>query len=108
MEMGGFKGGVGVNNDDIAIEFGVEVAPYDTFMLLSKTGAADVFVTLNGTDWTTAPISLADLGAVIGDPVIVTAAGRLYGFRGKFKGLRVMQNGAAALDVTLSYGTFAS
>lgn len=103
--MAGFKQGLpGVSNDDVLILL-EDVAPFDTFMLGSTAGAVDVFVSLDGTNFY-GPVSLSDFGAVTSDPVIVTAAGRLYGLRGKFRKLRVMQNGATAVaNLFMSYGT---
>jgi hypothetical protein len=102
----GYKSGSGTNDNDIVIELDQNAEAYDTFELMSTAGAMDVFVTLDGTNYTTAALSLADLGAVTTDPVVVTAANRLYGFRGKFKGIRVLQNGATAVEnAALRYGT---
>lgn len=69
---------------------------HDAFILMSTDGAVDVEVTLDGTNWSTAPLSLADMGAITTDPVLVTAADRVYGFRGIFRGVRVRANGGAA------------
>lgn len=97
------KTAVGVDDDDVLFTIeGAEV--FDTFLLLSATGAVDVQVSLDGTNWSSA-ISLADLGAVTNDPVVVTAAGRLFGFRGKFAKVRVLQNGGTAADCTMICGT---
>jgi len=101
----GFLAGTpGTDDNDVIIE--VEVAQYDTFILQSTQGAMDVFVSLDGTNYATAPLSLTDMGAVSSDPVIVTAANRTYGFRGKFRKVKVLQNGATAVqNATLAYGT---
>jgi len=80
-------------NDDILIQTD-DVSRYDTFMLMSTAGTVDVFVSLDGTNYATAPLSLVDQGATTSDPVVVTAALRCYGFRGKFRKIRIMQNGA--------------
>jgi len=94
----------GANDNDVLIE--VEVAQYDTFILQSTQGAMDVVVSLDGTNYATAPLSLTDMGAVSSDPVIVTAANRTYGFRGKFRKVKVLQNGATAVqNPVLAYGT---
>jgi hypothetical protein len=90
-------------DNDVAIQTG-ELTKYDAFMVMSVTGAIDVFGSLDGTNYQTAPLSLQDMGATVADPVVVTAAGRMYGFRGKFKKLRVLQNGVTAVAVTLLCG----
>lgn len=103
MSMSGNKTGTGTNNDDIVIAMN-DVSNFDTFMLMSTAGAMDVWVSLDGSHYV-GPVSLADFGAVTSDPVIVTAANRLYGFRGKFRSIRVMQNGAAAVvGASFTYG----
>jgi len=88
--------GVGVSDNDIVIQSS-EVSRYDEFLLQSTAGAMDVFVSLDGTNYSTAALSLIDLGATTTAPVIVTAAGRTYGFFGAFMRIRVLQNGATAV-----------
>ena len=89
-----YVGVAGVNNNDIVIET-TDVSNFDTFMLSSGTGAVDIEAH-DGLQWLTSPLSLADLGASVLNPVVVTAALRQYGFRGKYQALRIRQNGAAA------------
>lgn len=94
--------GTGTNDDDVVIQTN-SVDQFDAFMLTSTAGAMDVFVSLDGTNYATAALSLQDFGATTSDPVIVTAAGQVYGFVGKFKAIRVLQNGATAVeDATLN------
>lgn len=98
----------GSSNADNAtvIDFTDVVDGSDSFMLMSTGGAMDVYVTLDGTNYSTAPLSLADLGGTSTDPVLVTVAGRLFGFRGMFKGIRVLQAGGVAVTAAvLRYGT---
>jgi len=97
--------GSGTNDNDIVITLDDNSDEPDTFMLMSTAGAMDVFVSLDGTNYATAALSLADMGAITSDPVVVTVANRIYGFRGKFKGIRVLQNGATAVvNAVLRYG----
>lgn len=88
--------GSGTNDNDVAIQT-EDVSEFDTFLLQSTQGAMDVLVSLDGTNYSTAPLSLADLGATSTDPVIVTAANRTYGFRGVYRLIRVLQSGATAV-----------
>jgi hypothetical protein len=88
-----YKDGTGASDNDVIVQTG-DVSRYNVFMLSSTAGALDVFVSLNGTDYTTAALSLTDLGATTSDPVVVTAANRMYGFMGSFAKIQVMQNGA--------------
>jgi hypothetical protein len=98
-------GVAGVSDNDVLITMDQNVEAYTTFELMSTTGAMDVFVSLDGTNYATAAQSLADLGAVTTHPVVVTAANRIYGFRGHFEGIRVLQNGATAVaNPVLRYG----
>lgn len=86
------------NSGDIAIQTN-DVQQFDTFVLVSQAGAMQVMVSLDGTNFTTAPLSLTDLGATTTAPVTVTAANRMYGFRGKFMIVQVQQNGAVAINI---------
>ena len=86
----------GVNDNDVLLTTG-DVSKYDSFLLMSTAGAMDVFVSLDGTNFSTAPLSLQDFGATTTNPVLVTVANRVYGFRGKFRFVRLLQNGAAAV-----------
>ena len=91
-----FTAGVGVLDNDVVIQT-EDVSGYREFSLQSTAGAMDVMVTLDGTNYTTAPLSLIDRGATTSDPVIVTAANRSYAFYGPFYKARVLQNGATAV-----------
>ena len=91
-----YSAGTGTNDNDVVIQSG-DVTGYDTFMLMSTAGAMDVFVSLDGTNYSTAALSIADLGATSSTPVVVTVANRVYGFKGSFKAVRVLQNGATGV-----------
>ena len=80
-------------DNDVMIQTN-DVSRHDTFMVMSTAGAVDVYVSLDGTNYSTAALSLQDFGATVSDPVVETAAGRVYGFRGKFRKIRVLQKGA--------------
>jgi hypothetical protein len=101
----GFKPGSGASDNDLIFGTLVNMDTYDTFELMSTAGAMDVFVSIDGTNFTTAALSLTDLGATTSDPVVVTAANRLYGFRGKFAAIQVRQNGVTAVvNASIRYG----
>lgn len=91
-----YKSATGTNDNDVVIQ-SEDVSRWDTFQLMSTSGAMDVFVSLDGTNYSTSAISLQDMGATTTDPVVVTAANRLYGFRGKFARVRLLQNGATGV-----------
>lgn len=92
--------GTGTNDNDILVTSD-DVTQYSAFMLMSTAGAVDVQVSLDGTNFSTAPLSLQDFGATTTDPVLVTAAGRVYGFAGKFRKFRILQNGATAASASV-------
>ena|SRR5207237_891884 len=99
-----YKGGAGTNDNDIAIQSG-DVSNFDTFMIFASTGAMDVDVSLDGANYTTAPLSLQDMTSSSGNPVLVTTAGGAFGFRGKFAAIRLRQNGATGVtNATLRCG----
>ena len=88
--------GSGTNDNDIVIQTD-DVSKYRSFFLMSTAGAMDVEVSLDGTNYCTAPLSLIDLGATTTAPVLVTAAGRVYAFPCQALKIRVRQNGATAV-----------
>lgn len=95
--------GTGTNDNDVMLTVS-DARQYDAFILMSTVGVVDVQISLNGTDWSTAPLSMTDMGAISTDPVLVTVANRVYGFRGVFRGVRVLQNGATGATASLMCG----
>lgn len=90
--------GVGVNNDDIVFEISSNADIFDTWQLGSTAGVMDVFVSGDGTNYMSAAIALVDLGSTApSTAVVVTTAGGNYGIRGRWKKIKVMQNGATAV-----------
>lgn len=72
---------------------------FSTWQLGSSAGAMDVYVSGDGTNFQTAPVALIDLGSI--DPstaVVETTAGGNYGIRGRWRGIRVLQKGATAVE----------
>lgn len=95
--------GVGVNANDVL--FNAAVEKHSLFTLMSTTGAVQVLVSLDGVNFATAPLSMVDAGSASSTTtVIVTAPLRVYLFSGKFRVLRVTQNGATATAATLMAG----
>lgn len=92
-----YEEGEGTNDNDVVIQTG-DVSAWDSFLLLSTAGAMDVLVSLDGTNYSTVALRLEDMGVAGSTPVLVTAAGQVYGFRGKFAAIRVLQNGATAVE----------
>lgn len=97
-----YSGGLGNSDNDIVVQT-TDVSAFREFHIHTTAGAADVSVSLDGTNYATAPLSMFDLGsASFATAVIVTAANRVYKFTGCFKLIRVLQAGATPpADVTL-------
>ena len=83
-------------NDGQTVIYTDDVSHYNTFLLKSSVGAMDVFVDLGDGNFI-GPYSMADLGATSNDPVIVTAALQMYGWRGVFRFIQVRQKGATGV-----------
>jgi hypothetical protein len=79
-----------------------DLAEYDACTIMSTAGAVDVFVTLDGSNWSTAALSLQDMGSTSVEPVLVTAANRVYAFVGKYRAVRVLQNGATGASASMN------
>lgn len=91
-------GGAGTNDNDIVFDITSNAEFYDTWQLGSTAGAMDVFVSGDGTNYLTAAIALIDLGSTApSTAVVVTAANGNYGIKGRWKAIRVRQNGATAV-----------
>jgi hypothetical protein len=89
-----YAAGLGENDNDVIVQAD-DVSGFREFELHSTAGACDVFVSLDGTTYSTAALSMFDLGsASFATAVVVTAANRVYKFTGCFQSVRVLQNGA--------------
>ena len=97
-----FSGSCSEDNE-VLIETG-DVSRYTECSIMSTTGAVDVLVSIDGTTYGTAHVSLIDLGATDTAPVLVTAALRYYAFPlvGGVRRVRVIENGATDAAATLS------
>ena len=70
----------------------------DTYQLGSVEGVMDVYGSGDGTNFLTAPIALIDLGSTTPSvAVLETTANKHFGFRGRYKAVRVQQKGATAV-----------
>lgn len=97
--------GTGVNANDILFTT-PSVEQHNIFTLMSTAGAVQVLVSLDGTNFSTAPLALEDQGATaVTTYVLLTAANRVYKFIGKYRVIRVTQNGASASAATLMCGS---
>lgn len=86
--------GVGVSDNDVIFEVASNADQFDTWQLGSSAGAMDVFVSGDGTNYQSAAIALIDLGSTApSTAVVVTTAGGNYGIRGRWRKVKVLQNG---------------
>lgn len=92
--------------DDEVLIWTNDVSQYDACVLMSTTGAVDVLVSLDGTNFSTAALSLQDFGAEDTVPVLVTVALRVYGFVGKFRAIKVLENGTTDAAASLNCWKF--
>jgi hypothetical protein len=93
-----FKTGSGTNDNDVVIQQASNAEQYDTWQLCSTAGAMDVFVSSDGTNFMTAPLALIDLGSTTpATAVVETSANGHYGFKGRWRAVRVLQKGATAV-----------
>jgi len=88
------------NDNEVLVQTG-DMLRYDSCLVMSTTGAVDIFVSIDGTNYSTAALSLQDYGATTTNPVLLTVADRVYGFVSKFRFIRVLQNGAADAEASL-------
>jgi hypothetical protein len=88
--------------DDEELIITPNLSALDACMVMSATGAVDVYVSLDGTTYSTTALSLQDFGATDLNPVNVTAALRMYGFVGKYQKVKIVQNGATDAAVSLN------
>ena len=92
------KSGTGVSDNDLIFEVPANAELFDTWQLGSTAGAMDVFVSGDGTNYMASAVALIDLGSTApSTAVVVTTAGGNYGIRGRWKKIKVLQNGATAV-----------
>lgn len=97
--------GTGTNDNDVLFTTGdgqSNVARFSRCIIMSTTGAVDVFVSLDGTNYSTAALSLQDMGATDNNPVLATVALRVYGFVVKARKIKVLQNGATGAAASMN------
>lgn len=97
--------GTGVNANDVLFTT-EQVENCSMYTLMSTAGAVQVLVSLDGANFSTAPLALEDAGATTSTTyVLLTVANRVYKFQGKFRVIKVTQNGATASAATLMVGS---
>lgn len=88
--------GTGTNANDVLFTTG-SMIKYSACTLMSTTGAVQVFVSLDGTTFSTAPLTLVDDGSTTPTTnVLLTAPLRVYNFPSVYMAIKVTQNGATA------------
>lgn len=75
------------------------IPEFDTFQIGSTAGVMDVFGSGDGVNYLADPLALIDLTSTTPSTLVQqTTAGKHFGLRGKFRALRVLQNGATAVQ----------
>jgi len=88
----------GVGDNDIIAEVTGNGDLYSTWQLGSVAGSMDVEVSLDGTTYLATVIALVDLTSTApSTTVTATTAGKNYGFKGRFKKIRIRQTAATAV-----------
>lgn len=97
--------GSGTNDNDLLFTTD-NIEMCSMFTLMTTAGVADVEITLDGTNWSTVALAMEDQGATAnGTYVLVTVANRVFKWQGKYRQIRVRQNGATAASGTLMCGS---
>jgi hypothetical protein len=93
-----FACAAGVNTGDIICSITDDALHYDTWELCSTGGVMDVEVSLDGTNYLATKLALLDMTSTTPSTMVTaTTAGKVAAFRGKFRAIRVKQNGATAV-----------
>ena len=87
-----------VSGDNEVVLETEDISRWTFFTLASTAGGWDVEVSLDGTTWITAPISLVDQGGISAAPVIAGVADRVYSFTAAVKKIRVKQDGGTDVE----------
>jgi hypothetical protein len=97
--------GTGTGDNTVLFTSG-DLSSYNVHMIQASAGVVDVEVSLDGTTYTPAAgIALEDMGSVAPTTrVLVTVSTGVYMLRGKYKSIRLVQNGATAATAVLASG----
>lgn len=89
----------GVSDNDLCYTSG-DVSDFAVTVIEAVTGTVDLEVTLDGTYWnTTPPAVLLHDATASGTYSTTIAAGKIGILKGRYKGVRVRQNGATAATI---------
>lgn len=100
-----FKTGSSNADNATVLEITKNAEDFDTWQLCSTAGAMDVFASADGTNFMTTPLALIDLGSTTpGTAVVESAANGNFGFKGRWRALRVLQKGATAVVAAVLTG----
>lgn len=76
---------------------------YKSCTVMSTAGVVDIVASLDGDNYSTAPLSLIDMGATDTAPVLVTVVDRVYSFPlAGIRYIRVLQNGTTDAAASLT------
>lgn len=93
-----FTGAVGTNDND-TVYTSPDISMYDTHYIEGTAGTVDVQVSVDGTNFNTTPavVQLHDATASATYSATI-ASGKLGILRGKYKAIKILQNGATAAN----------
>lgn len=98
-----FLGVAGVNDNDV-IYTSPDVSGYNAHYIECTAGTVDVDVTFNGVNWIQAVAGVSLVTTTPGTRVVSAASGTAIEIRGKFRKIRVLQNGAVASNARGTHG----
>lgn len=82
-------------NDNEVLVTTSNLTGYKSCTVMSTAGVVDIVASLDSTNYSTAALSLIDMGATDTAPVLVTVVDRIYSFPlAGIRYIRVIQNGA--------------
>ena len=97
--------GTGTGDNTVLFTSG-DLSSYNIHMIQASAGLVDAEVSLDGTTYSpAASIALEDMSSIAPTTrVLVTASTNVYMLRGKYKNIRLVQNGATAATAVLVSG----
>lgn len=101
-----FTGTAGVNDNDV-VYTSTDVSLYDIHVIECTAGTVDIQVTVDGTNYNTTQAAVMlhdDITTGGGVRILTIASGKIGILRGKYKGIKVLQNGATASNARGGHG----
>lgn len=97
------SGKAGTNDNDVVYISG-EIGDFTRHYIEATAGTVDVDVTLDGTNWIQGVAGRDVTGTTATTLAVTAASGTMLEIIGRFRGLRVLQNGATASNARVAHG----